>query len=203
MASVVLGFDEETLVKSLRPLPLGSPIALALRIAERSVHVCRSGSRSTVYSSILLPAVDSLWAFLEGASIEVQQILDQVIEHLPDSDGESTIQDALDDHAIAALAYALRCAQSTDSAQEAAWAARRAYEAVDQAVVSLLDTLDEARILRHEWVQRELGRQQRDLVLVLANASVPSLIRAVDQHEELLTGAELQRVESANAKGRT
>lgn len=62
---------------------------------------------------------------------EVQENLEQVMKLLPREDDNSWIpEQARAEDAAAAVAYALRCrenGQSTDSA----WAARRAYEAVD------------------------------------------------------------------------
>jgi hypothetical protein len=65
--------------------------------------------------------------------------------------------------AVAALAYAFR-ARLTGQAQEAAWAGRRAYEALDHYVRNVLDNKDEAGTLSHPLVQAELGRQRRDLL---------------------------------------
>jgi hypothetical protein len=65
------------------------------------------------------------------------------------------------------VAYALRCRQNGQS-QEAAWAARRAYEALDHFVINR-EKIDvnkpgaEARVLGHAAVQTELARQRRDL----------------------------------------
>ena len=76
-------------------------------------------------------------------------------------------EQAYAEDAASALAYALSCCQTGDS-QEAAWAARRAYEAVDQFVVRQhnLDTearRDEMRVLSYPTIQRELERQDQDL----------------------------------------
>jgi uncharacterized protein YjaG (DUF416 family) len=63
--------------------------------------------------------------------------------------------------------YALR-AKLTGAAQEAAWAARVAYEALDNFVINSenIDTNkpgEERRIIAHPLVQAELARQHRDL----------------------------------------
>ena len=67
----------------------------------------------------------------------------------------------------AAVAYALRCRQN-GRGQEAAWSARRAYEALDRYVINRED-IDvnvpgaETQVLAHPLVQAELTRQLRDL----------------------------------------
>lgn len=67
---------------------------------------------------------------------------------------------------MAAMAYALRCRQNGE-AQEAAWASRRAYEALDHFVLNREvgegEESWEGRALSHPLVQAELVRQQSDL----------------------------------------
>ena len=69
--------------------------------------------------------------------------------------------------AAASVAYTIR-ARLEDDPQEAAWAARRAYEAVDYFIVSQIDSTtvtpeDKRFVLSHPLVQAELRRQQADL----------------------------------------
>lgn len=65
------------------------------------------------------------------------------------------------------VAYALRARLSGD-AQEVAWSARVAYEALDHFVINRenVDTNipgEEQRVLSHPLVQAEFARQRRDL----------------------------------------
>jgi hypothetical protein len=71
-------------------------------------------------------------------------------------------EQAYAEDAASAVAYALRALESGEP-QEAAWAARRAYEAVDHHVMSRLGIKGESHVLGHPLVQAELSRQQRDL----------------------------------------
>jgi len=69
--------------------------------------------------------------------------------------------------AVAAAAYALRCREN-GSSQEAAWASRRAYEALDSYVIERNDPdlqtdQGETQVLTDPLVQAELARQHRDL----------------------------------------
>jgi hypothetical protein len=68
------------------------------------------------------------------------------------------------------MAYAIRCLL-TPEPQEAAWAARRPYEAADQAAIRVLGVQPglpntEVAIKSHSFVQRELARQRQDLLLL-------------------------------------
>ena len=56
---------------------------------------------------------------------------------LPAESDDWVIGNALADDALSSLAYAIRCSL-TPEPQEAAWAARRAYEAADQAAMRVL-----------------------------------------------------------------
>jgi hypothetical protein len=82
----------------------------------------------------------------------------------PEDDGWDDVERAYAEDAAAALGYAFR-ARMTGDPQEAAWASRRAYEAIDHFVQgkSSGTTLDDAAILSHPLVQSELARQERDL----------------------------------------
>lgn len=91
-----------------------------------------------------------------------------VMRLIPKEDeGEWVAEQGPADDAAASLAYALRCRQSGASS-EAAWAARRAYEAMDYYAGHMKDNdcsyvEAEEDILSHPMVQAELGRQERDL----------------------------------------
>lgn len=74
--------------------------------------------------------------------------------------------------AAAALVYALE-STTRDGSQEAAWAARRAYEAVHHFLMSeepgvIVTAAAESRVREHPLVQAELTRQRRDLDDLLA-----------------------------------
>jgi hypothetical protein len=59
---------------------------------------------------------------------------------------------------------------------EAAWAARRVYEAADHYVMYRLGVGNEHQVLSHPIVQGELSRQQRDLCeLLVAQNESPEL----------------------------
>jgi len=85
--------------------------------------------------------------------------------------------------AVASIIYALRTRLS-GSSQEALWAARRAYESLDQHVMSRLNkvvvTPDiERRVLADPLIQAELERQQRDLSDLVESSNQADLARRI------------------------
>jgi hypothetical protein len=99
---------------------------------------------------------------------EVEAGIERCMSSIPQEDeGPWIEQQAAAEDAGAALAYALRC-RKTGESQEAAWAARCCYEALDHFVINRddIDTNEagaEAVVVADPLVQAELIRQQRDL----------------------------------------
>jgi hypothetical protein len=99
---------------------------------------------------------------------ELQQNIDLSMELIPqEDDGPWIPEQAWAEDAAAAVVYALRCRQNGKS-QESAWAALRAYDALDHFVTTQED-IDpstagaEERIISNPLIQAEFMRQQRDL----------------------------------------
>lgn len=111
---------------------------------------------------------------------------------IPEDADNWSIWHAFADEMLSSLAYAIRCYLSQE-AQEAVWAARRAYEAADQATLRILDIRPggaiEAQIISHVIVQRELGRQYHDLVQLLEGKTYEVQCQAFK--DELLTEDEI------------
>lgn len=109
-----------------------------------------------------------LWQHLTTARMSTDD-LEQAVEHCMDlipteDDGWDDEVQASAEDAGAALAYAYRAAVTGD-AQEAVWASRRAYEAMDH-FAGRHETgseYDEDARLRHPAVQSELSRQVLDI----------------------------------------
>jgi hypothetical protein len=86
---------------------------------------------------------------------------------VPEEDDSWVDECAFAQHAAAAVAYALRCRLS-EGAQDAGWAARQVYEALDLWVTTR-DNVDlnapgaEEKVLADPLIQAELRRQARDL----------------------------------------
>ncbi len=176
---VTLRFDETQLVGILNRLDTEGRVAFAAACAERLLpaYVAFSNRTGRGEPATLRSILTRLWDDLAGdlmAESEVQANVKACMELLPREDeGPWVVEQDFADDAVAATAYTLECRKS-GNAQEAAWAARRAFEALDEFVAnrenidwSVPDAearaLALARILAHPLVQAELARQRRDL----------------------------------------
>ena len=167
-------FDENRIKGSLTKLPIKLRILFAVTCAER----------------LLRRILDKLWMGLLGVQEYSDQIIAADLQHCmllvpKESDGEWSNEQAWAEDAVACLAYSLRTRISGD-AQEAAWAARRVYEAVDSYVINVSANNfklpnDEVRVRDHPLVQVELGRQERDISELLSLVHSPeNIVTAVN-----------------------
>jgi uncharacterized protein YjaG (DUF416 family) len=170
---MVLRYNEPELVEKLNRLPKPLRAAFAALSAERLlpayVSFCKQTSRGDADELMSIQA--RLWQDLDGVGMtdeELHQKIDTCVALIPQEDDEPWVeQQPYAEDAAAAVAYALRARRSGES-QEAAWAARRAYEALDHYVITTeqIDTNApgaEGRIMAHPLVQAELARQRQDL----------------------------------------
>jgi uncharacterized protein YjaG (DUF416 family) len=169
----ILSFNEDLLTTELDRIALPLRVIFAATVAERLlpayVNFAHKSGRGD--PEMLTEILERLWQDIQGAQMdadELQQNIDLAIELIPREDDTPWMPDqSWADDAVAAVTYALRSRQNGKS-QESAWAARRAYEALDHFVVSRED-IDpnivgaEERVLSNPLVQDELMRQQRDL----------------------------------------
>src|SRR6266404_7487471 len=166
-------FDEASLTKQLQLLPpphrciFAASCALRLFPAYVSVHeIGGSGEPAT-----LRRALDSIWNGIIDQRVDesiYQQHLAAIMDLMPSEEDQKTNPTAAySEDALASAAYALRAFLTCDP-QEAAWAARRVYEALDHLIVNdkgieLNRPGTEQDILRDDRIQAELERQHRDL----------------------------------------
>lgn len=193
----MLSFEENALVGELRGLPSQARIAFAAAAATRQLGSYERLARESSSSNEHRPReiVAQLWADLKAAAVDRaawSALLDEVMSLLPEESDDWAISHALVDDALSSLAYAIRCLL-TPEPQEAAWAARRAYEAADQAAIRALGVqpgspITETAIQSHSFVQRELARQRNDLSLLHADSIDDVQRRAFA--DELLTEQE-------------
>ncbi|MCG3128344.1 MAG: hypothetical protein CHACPFDD_03228 [Phycisphaerae bacterium] len=198
-------FCEQSLKAQLETMPPGSRIAFAASCAQRLRQVYQSfvsqsavNDRADVFdrglACVWQNAIDS-----QGAEL-IDLTLSEVMALIPDEDAPGwTPLTAYAANALSALAYSLRCVQSGD-AQEAAWAARHVYEALDHFVASrddgLVDGLRaDADTLDDPLIQRELERQARDIDELQACAAlsrdVLDGLRGRSATEQAITAADL------------
>jgi uncharacterized protein YjaG (DUF416 family) len=186
----ILSFNEQSLVGELTRLPLPFRVVFAAASAERLLPAYISFSRQTGRGdpTALTAILERLWLDAQGDRMDTRQVQENVdlsMSLIPQEDAISWVSEqAWAEDAAAAVAYALRC-RLNGQAQEAAWAARRAYEALDHFVIARegIDTSKagaEAQVLSHPLVQAELLRQQRDLGELLA-ADQQDLLRVAQR----------------------
>jgi uncharacterized protein YjaG (DUF416 family) len=189
----ILSFDEESLTTELDRIALPLRVVFAATVAERllPVYVSFSHKAGRGNPDRLTEILDRLWRDIQGTRMdpeELQQNIDLSSDLIPREDDIPWIPDqAWTEDAVAAVTFALRSRQNGKS-QEAAWAARRAYEALDHFVISH-ENIDpnivgaEEQILSNPLIQDELMRQQRDFGELYAEdlQDVATLARKVRQ----------------------
>lgn len=161
-------YDEANLVGTLATLRATERVAFAAACAERLfpayLAFCQRTERDD--HADVRSILDHVWDVLVSEGKEVDWLpadLEGSAGILLGEDRESwSVDQAYADDAAAAVVYTLRALRGGNP-QEAGWAARRAYEAVDHYVAYTLGLEDENEILNHPLVQAELARQERDL----------------------------------------
>jgi uncharacterized protein YjaG (DUF416 family) len=173
-----LHFSEQWLINKLDRLPPPLRVLFTTTAAERLLPGYLSYSRLTGRGdpTALSAALDRLWRDIEGQRMDSEQVqegLELVMKLIPQEDDSSWFpEQAWAEDAAGAVAYALRCRENGRSA-ESAWAAQRAYEALDHFVIAKTG-IDTSRpgandeVLSSPLVQAELSRQRRDIDELLA-----------------------------------
>ncbi len=198
-------YDEAELIKTLATLPVRRQTAFALAAATRQLNSFeRLGERQNwTYKNRAREVALDLWRGLTNSVTPKQDLeatLELVMSWIPDEEAEGeefTIDHVFVDHAVSTLAYAIRSLMEGEP-QEAAWAARRAYEAADQAAIRLTGVAVDAPgaedlFLRHPIVQRELTRQREDLALLHGGSSIEELERN-SFSQQLLSSQEAEQI---------
>ena len=192
----ILHYNEQQLAADLARIPAPYPAAFAAACAERLLPAYSAFSRRVGRDDFvkLATVLVRLWSDLEGEEMvdeEAKKYLDVCMNLIPrEDDGTWVWEQAAAEDAASALAYALRC-RRTGNAQEAAWAGRRAYEALDHFVVDQEGVNTNApggenRVLSHPLVQAELSRQRQDLeeLLGAAETELPTIATRIRHRAE-------------------
>ena len=137
-------YDEAALVARLAAASPRARALFAALIAERLFPLYEhfAATADDGDPARLREALDTAWAALDGdvpaAELEREQAVAEALVPAEDDGWHTT--SAYGQNAAAAVAYALRT-RLTDDAQEAAWAARQAYDAADYAAQQQLEDL--------------------------------------------------------------
>lgn len=191
MNDTVRTYDETRNIELLERLPSRLRVVFALLCALRLLPAYKRFNSHTGRGdpAALDVMVQKLWSdCLEGTmeDDEVKAGAERCLELVPSEDegwDEETQPYAED--AAAAVAYAYR-SRLTANPQEAAWAARRAYESLDRYVQRISgiapgDPEDELAILSHPAMQAELARQERDLADLATSAKQEDSIKPLEE----------------------
>ena len=168
----LLRFDEAQIVRQLETLRPDLRVAFAGLCAQRLLSgIAFPSIEDSREMQMLQRAASQLWRHVLEADWQPESLereLRECMVLIPIDEGShpDEARFAYED-AVSSFAYAYRAALS-GAAQEAAWAARRVYEAADRA--ALLETApssrgkeQESEILSHPVIQAELTREQKDL----------------------------------------
>lgn len=186
-------YDETENLRLLEALAPAARAIFALLCASRLLPAYRRFYEGTGRGdpSAVDALVSKAWALAAGEETDessLREAADESEQLVPsEDDGWDDLTQPYAEDAAAALAYAFR-ARLTGQAQEAAWAGRRAYEALDHYVRNVLNEDDEGGVLSHPLIQAELARQRRDLVELakLKDGTVPVLRKRAEAEAALM-----------------
>jgi hypothetical protein len=168
------------MVEALQRLESNLRVGFATACAERlfSTDILME-SISDQEIADLRSVLNRLWRDVEGDKMSDSEVENSIAKCLVTLDAleKAPVRKSAErtEDAVATICYALRCRQSGDS-NEAMWASRRVYEALDNYVISQenIDTNQpdgEQQVLSNPAIQAELRRQQLDLADLLKNKS--------------------------------
>jgi uncharacterized protein YjaG (DUF416 family) len=174
----ILRFDEALLERELSRIPVSLRVVFAATVAERLLPIYAAFSRKTGRGDprSLNEILERLWRDIDGIKMNTEEIqlnIDLSTELAPDDDDEPWVPDQhWAEDTAAAVAYAL-CTRQNGNSQDAALAARRACDALDDFVMTQEDIDTDIpgayeRITSSPLVQAELMRQQRDVSELVA-----------------------------------
>lgn len=173
MVILMRTYDETSIVGRLSNLDRTRKTAFAAACAQRllPLYLRYSEAVPTVDGATIRSVVSLVWEVLRGAQLDLRPQQQIAEGQVPAEDDNWVLETGYAQNAAACAAYAVR-AWLTDDAQEAARAARQAYEVSDYAAQQLLGDIDlnapdaESKLAGHELVQAALDAIERDLRLV-------------------------------------
>jgi uncharacterized protein YjaG (DUF416 family) len=172
-AMTVLNYDESALKQRLSAMPEKSIVAFALCCATRQLNAFEAYADKFLPEKREVPRriVEELWATVsvgEDTPIIWSEQLAVVEGIYPEEQDHWAPLHVYGGNALSSLIYTIRCLMTSADVQEAAWAARIAYESADQAALRFLGDARgsseiEQQVLASDIVQSELHRQSDDL----------------------------------------
>lgn len=189
----ILRYNEELLKEELNRMAVPLRVIFAAAVAERLLPAYVTFSHKTGRGNphLLTEILERLWRDIDGIKMDLEELqrnIDLSMELIPQEDEEPWIPDqAWAEDAAVAVVYAL-CTRQNGKSQDAAWAARRAYDALDDFITTQED-IDpstagaEERIISNPLIQAEFMRQQRDLreLATVERKDVSTLVQKIRQ----------------------
>ncbi len=182
----MLKFDETQIISHLSGLPTSASIGFSAACATRLAPAYRVARHhvGTFVEDVLDLYLGDIWAYcIEQRPADWDAIAKKLEGTIPSEDEGASIAYEIVDDALAAAAYAARCVRDNNP-RNAAWAAQRAYNAVDRFAAEQMNFGQynqeaEAQLIANKFVQLELERQRQDLIAINA-APLNALIDALN-----------------------
>jgi uncharacterized protein YjaG (DUF416 family) len=185
----MLRYDESALLDRLAGASPRARALFAARVAERLyplyeyfAETAHQGDPNT-----LRTALDAAWRAVDTdvPRAELERLRELAEELVPEEDDDWVTESGYASNAAAAVAYALRT-RLTDNPQEAAWAARQAYDVTDYAAQQQLedagfDDAGEEALLSQPVVQEALEGLNTDLEAALTEPPAEETSRLRDE----------------------
>lgn len=171
MNNQIMAFSETELENRLVALPCHKIVAFAASCTERLMpaylRYAHKASLDSKLTTIYRSALDTIWNSILGAEIDrklIEELEKTCFDAIPSEDDAWNYGEPYAEDAGASVVFTIR-ALLTCNHQEAVFAARRMYEAVDNFVVRSINSsqIDEQEILAHPLIQNELAHQRCDL----------------------------------------
>lgn len=168
-----LTFNEPALERRLEALHASKMVAFAAACAERLMPAYVRYSEKAMLQgesgSLYRDALEIIWGQLLGLDVSrkiIEELEQKCLAAIPLEEEAWKFGEPYAEDAGAAVTFAIKALLYRDPRQ-AVWAARRAYEAVDNCVVrsheANLSQLTEQQIISNRLIQNELARQKFDL----------------------------------------
>jgi uncharacterized protein YjaG (DUF416 family) len=185
----MLRYDESALLDRLAGASPRARALFAARVAERLFGLYEYFAERAAQGdpNTLRAALDAAWKALDTdvptAELARQQELAEDL--VPEEDDDWVTESGYAQNAAAAVAYALRT-RLTDNPQEAAWAARQAYDTTDYAAQRQLEDVEfddagEDALVSQPVVQEALAGLNTDLEAALAEPPAEETSRLRDE----------------------
>ncbi|MDB0529433.1 YjaG family protein [Ralstonia solanacearum] len=193
MTEKILEFSEDVLREHLAAVPIEKVLAFSASCAELLLpaydRYANKASLPGDVSRVYRNALDMIWSFALGMPVKTRDLEQQekiCLAAIPAEEDAWAHGELYSEEAGTAVTLTIRAALSHD-VQEAVWAARCVYEALDDFVgklerVNLAANKEEA-ILAHPLIQGEFVRQQHELAQLEA-ANTADQARVISELRE-------------------